>query len=256
MWKNLKRQDIKFNGFMIISGKEKLFLVLKGILAVLLLDYCFYQSAAALLPLLIPGFYFYQMEKKELIHKKKEEIRQQFKEMLIFTVTAQKAGYSVENAFLKSYEDLSVLYGQNSSICQMIKEVKAGLSNNQKPASLWRSIGDSCDISEIREFAAVFAIAKESSGEMTTVMERTARIIESRTETQKEIETLLSARKLEQKIMNIMPFFLMLYINVTSSGYFDRFYHTVQGVLIMTICLLVYLCAYLMGVKIAAIRVS
>ena len=81
-------------------------------------------------------------------------------------------------------------------------------------------------------------------------MERTAESISSKAETQKEIEALLSARKLEQKIMSAMPFLLMLYMNVTSPDYFDGLYHSVPGVILMSICLLLYLMAYRMGVKI------
>lgn len=254
MKKSLKRQEYQFSHFIRISAKEELLLIGKSILVVFMIDYCFYQSYAALLFLSLPGFCFYRMERKDLLHRKKEEIRQQFKEMLLLAVTGQKAGYSVENALLNSYEDMENLYGKDSGICRMLREIRAGLSNNRKASKLWERIGESCDIEEIREFASVFDIARESSGNIDAVMERTSRTIENRAETKKEIETLLSARKLEQKIMNVMPFLLIFYISVTSPGYFDRFYHTVQGVSIMTVCLLIYLCAYIMGAKIAAIE--
>lgn len=248
------RQEYQFSDFIKISVKEELVLIGKSSLVVLMIDYCFYQSYVALIPLFFPGFCFYRMEKKDLLRRKKEEIRQQFKEMLLLAVTGQKAGYSVENAFLNSYEDMENLYGKDSGICRMLKEIRAGLSNNRKASDLWKKIGEFCDIEEIKEFASVFDIARESSGNLDAVMEKTSRTIENRAETRKEIETLLSARKLEQKIMNIMPFLLILYISITSPGYFDKFYHTFLGVSIMTVSLIIYLCAYIMGVKIAAIE--
>lgn len=254
MWKSLRRQGCN-SRLIRVSAGEEMILIFKSILVVLLLDYCFYQSFAALFPLFIPGYYFYRKEKKALFHKKREEIRQQFKEMLLLAVTGQKAGYSVENAFLKSYEDMEALYGSDSSICRILREIKAGLSNNRKLSELWKRIGEECAVEEIREFASVFDIAKESSGEMGAVMERTVRIIVNRAETQKEIEVLLSAKKLEQKIMNVMPFALMVYISATSPGYFEGFYHNLPGIFIMTICLLLYLGAYLMGEKIAETEV-
>lgn len=255
MWKNLKRRDLYREKFIGADRKEKLLLYLKGMVMVLLINYCFYQSIIAFLPLSALFAFFYQTEKKELLRRKKEETRQQFKEMLLLTVTGQKAGYSVENAFVNSYDDMANLYGQDSGICRMLTELRTGLSNNCGPETILKSIGEAVDIAEIREFAAVFAIAKASGGNMTTVMERTAENIGCRAETQKEIETLLSARKLEQKIMNIMPFFLILYINVTSPGYFDGLYHSAQGAAVMTFCLTLYLAAYLLGVKIADIKV-
>lgn len=260
MWKNLKWQALCRlkrirNPFLSISSGERAALIIKSILAMGIIDYCFYRSFWMLFPLFLVGIGFYKKEHKELFRKKREQIRQQFKEMLMLTVTGQKAGYSVENAFLQTYGDLSSLYGPQSSICRMLTELKIGLENNRSVSELWKSMGEVCEIEEIAEFSEVFSIAKKSAGNMTVIMERTAMTIESRTEIQKEIETLISARKLEQKIMNVMPFILMLYIDITSPGYFGRLYHSPQGVVIMTFCLCIYLAAYLTGAKISNIEV-
>lgn len=89
---------------------------------------------------------------------------------------------------------------------------------------------------------------------MAGVMEKTAGIIVKKMETEKEIEVLLSARKLEQKIMNAMPFLIMLYVNLTSPGYFDKLYHSLAGTAVMTLCLGVYLGAYILSRKIAFVK--
>lgn len=255
MWKNLKRQAAWKDKLLQLSFRENLVLFLKSVLVMILLNYCFYQSLIAFFPLSFIGVLFFMMERKEQLHKKKEELRWQFKEMLLLTVNGQKAGYSVENAFLGGHGDLVNLYGENSSICKMLAELKAGLENQLSAAKLWKKMSENCDISEIKEFAEVFAIAKESGGNMVSIMERTSQSIESRVETQKEIETLLSARKLELKIMNMMPFLLMAYISATSPSYFAGFYHTLEGTALMTFCLFLYLAAYIIGLKIAAIEV-
>lgn len=260
MWKNLKRQDLckclpRRNPFLFLSFGDKAALILKSILVMVVINYCFYRSWWMFFPLMAIGIGFYLKEYQELLHRKKEQIRQQFKDMLVLTVTGQKAGYSVENAFLNSYEDLSSLYGPYSSICRMITELKIGLENNLSVSELWKEIGASCEIEEIMDFAEVFFIAKSSGGNMTNIMERTVLTIERRAETQKEIETLLSAKKLEQKIMNVMPFALIFYISVTSPGYFSGLYHSPQGVVIMTFCFCIYLAAYLTGVRLSNIKV-
>lgn len=253
MWTSLKRRGL--SKYLSVSAKERVVLIVKSVLVTAVLDYCFYRSLWMLFPLFAVGVVFYQKEYRELLRRKKEQIRQQFKEMLVLTVTGQKAGYSVENAFLRSYEDLAVLYGIHSSICRMLRELKIGLENHLSVSELWGNIGESCGVEEIIEFSEVFSIAKTSGGNMTAIMERTAATIESRAETQKEIETLLSARKLEQRIMNVMPVMLMIYINITSPGYFSKLYHSFQGIVVMTFCLCVYLAAYLIGVKLSVIEV-
>lgn len=238
-----------------VTAAEKRLLMARSILTVLLLDYFFYQSLWAVFPLSIIGYMYYRMEERTLIQKKKELAREQFKELLLLVSAGQKAGFSAENAFISSYGDMKALYGRDSSICRMIGLLKSGRENNIPFPKLWRQIGSKLDITEIREFAQVYEISHESSGNMAAVMEKTAAVIIHKIETEKEIAVLLSARKLEQKIMNVMPFLIMLYIGVTSPGYFEGLYHSLLGVLVMSICLGIYLGAYALSEKIVSIKI-
>ncbi len=254
MWISLKQQAIRQNKFIYLIPEEKLSLVLKSILAVIVVNICFYQNILAFMGLWSIGVIFFEKEKRLLLCRKKEEVREQFREMLLLTVAGQRAGYSVENAFLNSYEDLANLYGTESSICKILQEIREGIRNHIAVAELWKNIGKECDIAEIKEFAQVLAVAVQSGGRLTAVLEKTADTIADKTDTKKEIAVVMSAKVMEQKIMNIMPFALILYLNVTSPGYFAGLYHSVSGVLIMTGCLLFYLVAYLVGEKIARIE--
>lgn len=234
---------------------EKRILLGKSIGIIFSLDFFFYQSLWALIPLSVIGLLYYQMEKKLLEAKKKEQVREQFKELMLLVSTSQKAGYSVENAFLSSYDDMKALYGKDSSICHIIQILKSGKENNVLFTDLWKQIGQKLKIAEISEFASVYEISYKSSGNMASIMEKTAAIIVHKIETDKEIQILLSARRFEQKIMNIMPFLIMAYISLTSPGYFKGLYHSVSGVFLMSICLLVYLTAYVISIRIVSIEV-
>ncbi len=245
----------KENDFLPVSARERGVLAVKSVLAVFALNYFFYQSLWAMAPLTVVGYLYYRMEEKNLCRKKKEQAREQFKELMLLVSAGQKAGFSAENAFLASYGDMRALYGEGSSICRMIRMLRSGRENNVGFPELWRRIGDQTQISEIREFAQVYEISHRSSGNMASVMEKTADIIVHKIDTEKEIAVLLSARRLEQKIMNAMPFLIMLYISLTSPGYFKGLYHSAQGTVVMSICLLIYLGAYALSVRMIAIEV-
>lgn len=253
--KKLKEPDYDKSVFLPITFKEKRTLAIKGILVVFVLDYFFYRSLPAAVPLSVIGYFYYQMEKKALLKRKKEMAREQFKELMLLASTGQKAGYSPENAFISSYQDMKALYGKESAICHMIQTLKSGRENNIAFSRLWKQIGNQLGIAEISEFASIYEISNQCSGNMASVMEKTASVIVHKIETEKEITVMLSARELEQKIMNAMPFLIMLYINLTSPGYFNGLYHNLRGALLMTICLLVYLAAYVWSVRIASIKV-
>lgn len=237
-----------------ISGMEKALILGKSVAIVCVINYFFYRSVWAVLPLCLIGVMYYRMEREALIIKKKEETKEQFKELMLLVSTGQKAGYSAENAFLSAYQDMKVLYGEESNICKMLCILRTGRENNIDFSVLWHQMGSEMEIPELQEFASVYEISGKSSGNMAAVMEKTAGIIVRKMETEKEIEVLLSARKLEQKIMNSMPFLIMLYINITSPGYFGRLYHSFFGVAVMTLCLAIYLVAYMLARKIAFVE--
>lgn len=253
--KRLRHQIHKEEELLPFTGKDRGFLMGKSLMVILILNYFFYQSFWAFLPLLCVGVLYYRMERQLLYQRKKDQAREQFKELMLLVSAGQKAGYSAENAFLSSYGDMKALYGQDSSICRMICILKSGRKNNISFISLWKRMGRQLNIAEISEFACIYEIAYKSSGNMAAVMEKTALIIVHKIETDNEIKVLLSARRLEQKIMNVMPFFIILYISLTSPGYFNGLYHSVWGALIMSLCLLIYLGAYALSVQIISIEV-
>lgn len=250
----LDYQDSDRSKLLCITQKEKYFLYCKTILVVVILDYFFFRSLPALLPLSYIGMRYFRSERKLLTDQKREQVREQFKEMLLLVSKGQKAGYSADNAFLAAYPEMLELYGAESSICQMLQMVRIARENRKPIPAVWNRIGEITEIREIAEFASIYCISHEKSGNVAGVMEKTAEIIASKIETEKEIRVLFSAKRLEQRIMNVMPFFIMLYMTLTSPGYFDRLYHTPVGLMIMSVCLGIYLAAYRVSWKIADIR--
>ena len=87
------------------------------------------------------------------------------------------------------------------------------------------------------------------------MIERSALVIEEKVETEKEIQILINAKRMEQKIMSITPFGILLYISATSKGFFDVLYHNPAGIAIMTACMGVYLTAVRLSGKIVNIEV-
>jgi tight adherence protein B len=130
-----------------------------------------------------------------------------------------------------------------------------GLENNVVLEKLLYELGVRSRLPDIMQFADVFLIAKRSGGNMTEILEKTAGVIEQKIETDKEVQLMISARKVEQKIMNMVPFLIIFYIGTTSRGFFEVLYHNLIGVAVMTVCLLFYGAAYLLSRRIVEIEV-
>ena len=71
----------------------------------------------------------------------------------------------------------------------------------------------------------------------------------------KEINTMMAAKKLEFKIMCAVPFAMIGYLRISFPSFMGVLYGNVLGIMIMTICLLIYVAAFEMGKKIVEIEV-
>ena len=235
--------------------KEDIPAIVAGILIIISISYLFYHSLLAtvfLFPLLVP---FVEKMRAERILKNNHEIGQQFKDVLVSVSTSQKAGYALENSFAVAYKDMKKLYGEQSPICKELRRVCKGLSNNIVLEDLLFQMGERTQNSYIREFANVFFVAKRSGGNITQMLEETVSMISTQTEVEKEIDVMISAGKMEARIMEIVPFAIIAYVGIMNPGFFDSLYGNFAGIIIMTVCLVIYLAAYTAIEKIISIKV-
>lgn len=238
-----------------LSAKEKIRYILSGLMFIGMLSAVFYDSIWGFL-LMLPFFYPYiKRVKLKLCQKRKRQLEQEFREVIMSVDANLQAGYSVENAFKESYKDIVQLYGKESDMAKEIYWIAIQLQNNQQLEELLKNLAKRSDIDDIRDFAQIFAIAKRSGGDLRAVISNTANILEEKREVRREIQTIMSEKELEQKIMRYIPFALVGYISLTTKGFFEKLYHNPEGIAIMTICMLIYAAASLMAEKILDIEI-
>lgn len=222
---------------------------------VMIIALVFYRSVLALIglcPLMIPLAQWFRTRRKE---KARAQLMAEFRELLQSLVTALKAGYAPENAFREAYKEMAFMFGSDSDICSELTRLLRGLDNHRTLEELLQEFAARVDVEEISEFADVFVVARRQGGNLTEILERTDGLIRDRIDVEREIHVLLSSRRYEQTVMNVVPFGIILYISITSPGFLDSMYHNVFGVLVMSGCLLGYLLAIRLSERIMDIRV-
>ena len=187
--------------------------------------------------------------------KNKKILKNQFREMILSMATNLKVGYSPENAFLEAYADLVNLYGTKSRIIYELETVKKGLSVNISFESLLRDFERKCELEEITEFVDIFCLAGKTGGSLVEIIDSTANMISEKIAVDEEIEVIIRAGKLERNIMMIIPFIIIFYIECTNKNFFLPLYHNLTGILVMSVCLLVYFVAVKISEKIISIRI-
>lgn len=214
---------------------------------VLGLSVLFYDSLLAV-PFLSPFIYLCHRECAQARNRKAaQQFHKQFREWILLLASSLSAGYSVENAFGQSHRELQLMFPRGGVMVKELKRMLASLNNNQRPETLFLSLADRYPFEEVRSFAEVFCTARASGGSLNTVIRSTAAQMAEIMDTKREIDTLLSAKVFEQKIMTIMPAAILIYIRVCSAEFVEGLYHNPAGILVMTVCLGIYVAAYLLG---------
>ncbi len=218
--------------------------------------YTFYRSAAMflfLVPLALIGFP--RLRREHLKNKRLWELTLEFKEAIWIVSGFLSAGISVENAFEMAVPELVRLYGEDAMIVEEFRRITRGLKLNKPIEPMLQDFAERSGLQDIRNFTEVFSIAKRSGGSLKEIIERTGKIIRDKTAVTEEIRNMTASRRYEQNIMNILPFGIILYINLTSGGFLNVMYERFAGRMIMTACLALVALSYWLSQRILDIRV-
>lgn len=228
---------------------------LGGILLILFIAYLFYGSVLAAL-VLSPGLAIYMKGWiRRQIEKKKAEFRLQFKEAIQAMSASLQVGYSAENAMKEALIDLKLIYPKDAQIIRefqfMIHQLEMNLSVEQSFIELGKRTGEE----EVQMFATVFALSKRSGADTIEIIRNAVWQIGEKIEVKHEIETMLTAKKMEFRVMSLVPFGMIGYMKVAFPHFLNALYGNLFGIVMMSVCLFIYAGAYAWGNHIMEIEV-
>lgn len=247
-------KKINYNTYR-FSRKETVLFVTEGLIGIGVIAYIFYHSFPAFICLLPLLYFFLKKKKEELCNLRKKELSLQFREMILAVSASLNSGYSIENAFCESEKDMEILYGKNGIIVKELRVLSGRLASNETLESILSDFSNRSAIEDINDFTEIFITAKRSGGDLNAIIRKASAHISEKIEVKREIDTLMSAKKMEQKIMNAVPFLIILYISYSSPGFLNVLYGNVTGITVMTVCFAVYGVAFLIAQKIVSIEV-
>lgn len=251
---NSKTQVTRYDRYR-LSVPEILIALAKGGAACGILAYTFYRSFQAFLVMLPIGLFYPVYERKRLEKKRLRELADQFKEAMVVLASSLNAGFSVENALVVSREELLLLYGEEGMIVKEFSYMIQQIRMNQPVERVLGDFADRTGLEDIRSLSEVFSVAKRNGGDLGGIMRRTAEVIRDKMQIREEIRTMTASKQFEQKIMNLIPFFIVFYVELSSPGFFDQMYGTMMGRMLMSVCLAVYLISLWLAQRILDIEV-
>ena len=235
-----------------LSFREYVRLLFRALLITALFTFVFYRNLLFFLFLLPLAFLFPFTQRKALAAARRRKLLLAFREALSLLASSLSAGYSLENALRESLCELSVLYGNTSLIVREFSYLLRQIGMNIPPEQAVDDFARRSGLDDIKTFARVLRIARKSGGDLAGILRRTSEVIGDRIQIKEEILTLTAARRFEQRVMNLVPLFMILYVDFSSPGFFRVMYETLLGRLVMTLCLATYLFALYLSQRISS----
>lgn len=218
-------------------------------------SYLFYRSWLPFFMFLPAGLQFLKIRSRTYCRRRRQELLEQFLAGMQAVSTALAAGCSVETAFAEALREMRNRYPSDALIVREFRYIVAQLRMNRNLEELLLSLAARSGLEDIRNFADVFAASKRTGGNLMAIIRNTVLCAAQKEETRREIAACLSAKRLEQNVMSLVPCLILIYVQTVSPGFLDVMYHNAAGALIMSGCLGVYMCAWYWGRKIVTIEV-
>lgn len=245
--KNYKKYYINLRDIALITGT--------ALLLTIAIAWLFYRSFYGLILFPMVWLVLFFRRKNIGIQRQQQELRIQFKECIRVVTASLYTGYSIENAFIEAEKELTHLLGIQEAMCLELQNINQQIKLNIPVEKLLQDLADRSGVEEILNFGHVFRYARRNGSDFPRILKDTTDRITEKTELEQEIGTLVAAKQLEQKIMNVIPMGILFFVDITSPGFLEIMYKGVFGRIIMSIFLLLYAGAYLLSEKIVNIEI-
>ena len=238
-----------------LSKKEAAIVILESIAISVLISKLFFDSFWGMTasPAILLIMWKKTIEQK--LEERNKKVAMEFQTMLKNVSSSLLAGFSLENAFVEAEKELKQMYGEKSYMFLELQNINKKVGMNIPLEEPLEDLAERTGMEDIYNFIDILSFAKRAGGNFVEIIDNTINKMWAKYETAREIDVAISAKKLEQKVMSVIPVVLLAYMKLTSAEYMSVLYGNVAGVLFMTVCLLAYGGAIYLAGKILQIKV-
>ena len=202
---------------------------------------------------LVAGRIFVPARTKQIRDKNARTLNSQFRDFLEAFNTSIGAGKNVVDSFHAVYDDMRIQFEEDAFIVKELEVILSGMANNFDVEDLMEDLGNRSGNDDIVSFANVFRISYRKGGNLKDTINATHSILSDKMEIKEEIETMVSASKMEQTVMLFMPIALIGIMKSMSPDFAANF-ASPAGVASTTIAIGLFIVSYFVGRKILNIK--
>lgn len=212
--------------------------LVKLVIISLLVAYLFFGDIRLLFITVPYLIYVLRKDIRDYKHKLRQRQLEDFLSFITCVSGALMSGYALEGAFRYAIREIEKNDSENtlrSNLTAVMNLIDCGASVELALGSLGKNI----DVIEAKQLQNILALGKKYGGNTVVILKQFAKTLRDKQSADKEIATMIAAKKLEGKIMQVMPFLIVAYMKLTSRQQFAILYKGVLGKAFMAACLLV-----------------
>jgi tight adherence protein B len=176
--------------------------------------------------------------------------------MLASLTTAMSAGKTIENSIESTILDLQMVYGQeNDEFSNELRHLHAQLLNGVSVEVAFYQFSSKFELDEIKQFSELITSVKRRSGDLLDIIRRVSQITNDRLEFEEELAVLIAQKKLEIRLLFMIPFIFLALLKWTSYDYIKPLYQSIIGNVIMFIALIFLFIAYVIARNLMKIKI-
>jgi tight adherence protein B len=212
----------------------------------------FYTILSGCLALLYP-----RLAQKKKREKLKEVFILQFRDAILSIANSLKAGASLQTALMRCQYDLEKQIGKKKlkplliELEKLNNNIKFGLSVDE---ALLR-FKEQNDYEEVQQFIDATLITKSKGGNLTEVIENISQMISDKITIQQEIKLATAQKRMEARILTIMPIALVFLIMLLNPSYLAPMYQSWFGTTLLFLAALMLIFNYFVARAITSIKI-
>lgn len=222
-----------------MSNRENLLFFSSGYCLMAGIAFLFYHSfllsiLCGLVIILLRPFY-----EKYQVQRRRQKLTLQFKDMLYSLSSSIAAGRHMSEALCEAHDNLSNMYEKTEPIMLELAHMKKSIKeNNESDKVLLEDFAKRASHEDISNFVQVYITCRSTGGDTESIIGKASTVLTDKMNIEREIRAITAQKKLEGRLISVMPAGMLLVLNLLSPAYISPLYTTVIGRLIMTAALL------------------
>lgn len=255
VFQGVSQKEYDYEHFKIPAGRFIFYSVIGGMF-LFAGSWIFYRFLPVSLAIATLGIFLPIIRAKTEIWKVKNELRKDFGELLGSLSDSLRAGMSFERALVIARGELEKTEeGKKKCLKGELDHIISSARANIPISNSFANFAKRSGVDEIETFATVLPITLRKGGDLVGLLRRTADMIRERSRIGGEIEVILAEKKMEKRIVDLAPFFMMYMLSSTSPDFMAPVFTTLIGRLAMTGALMLFALAWFLSGKIMRIEV-